>query len=159
MQPRLDGPDRPADALSDGVQSEIGPVVEDDDLPVVLVERGHRPEDLIAVEERPEWIPTRAAGFAIVERDQPNLASAAKAIAADVDEDPVEPGLEPGRIAQGGRSTPGAQQRILGRVLRLVLIAEDQAGQSIGAVKLPIGQPKELVRGVGSAPVCQPILQ
>jgi len=41
----------------------------------------------------------------------------------------------------------------LGRVLSLVPITEDQAGQSIGSVELATGQPEERLRDVSLTPV------
>jgi hypothetical protein len=149
VESRLDRPDGPADALCDTFQGQVGPVVEQDHDPLVVIECGHRPENLVAIEDRPERIPLGAGESGIIDRDHSNLAATAEAITADVDEDSVEPRLESGRVAQRSGRPPGPQQGILRRILRLMLIAEDQPSPAVGAVKLAVGKAKESFRGTG----------
>ena len=47
---------------------------------------------------------------------------------ADVDEQPLEPGIESVRIAEAAQVTPGDHQRVLQRVLGPIDIAEDPLG-------------------------------
>ena len=84
-----------------------------------------------------------------------------QAVAADVDEDPIEPGLEPGWIAQRRPPAPGLDERVVRRVLRLDRVAEDGARQTIGGVKMLVGEAQEggraLARrlGLDGPAVCQ----
>ena len=72
-----------------------------------------------------------------------------QSIAAGVDEDPVEPRLETGRVAQGLPLAPGLDERVVGRVLRLGRVAQDGPRQSVRLVEVFVGQPDE--RRVASA--------
>ena len=47
---------------------------------------------------------------------------------AGPDEQAAHPGLEPVRIAQAGQPLPSLEERLLDRVLRGILVAEDEAG-------------------------------
>jgi hypothetical protein len=60
---------------------------------------------------------------------------------AGVDQEPIEPGVEPVRVAHGADVQPGGQERVLDRVSRLIVASEDQ----------PCGpvQPRERCRGEG----------
>src|SRR5712691_11469305 len=94
----------------------------------VGIEGSHRSNGLVSVKKTLEWVVSRAHGRGVVERDLANLAATPELIAADIDEDPIEPGLETGGVAQETGRSPGPQQRLLCRVLRFLPIAEDQAG-------------------------------
>ena len=64
-------------------------------------------------------------------------------IAAGVDEDPVEPRLEPRRVAQRLPLAPGLDERVVRRVLRLGRVAQDRPGQAICPVQVLVGQAGE----------------
>lgn len=155
MEARLDGPDRPADPFGHTFQGQIGPVVEHDRDPLVVVEGCHRPEDLVAIEDRPERIANDARCCGVVDLHEPDLAATAEAIAADVDKNPVEPRLEAGRVAQRRGGSPRPEQSILRRVLCLVLVAEEQPGQTLGSVELPVSETEESLHGIRATPAVQ----
>jgi hypothetical protein len=48
-----------------------------------------------------------------------------------VDDESVEPGLEPVRITQCGQVPPGSKVSILDRVARELRVAEDQSGRRV----------------------------
>jgi hypothetical protein len=50
--------------------------------------------------------------------------------AARVGDDRAEPGVEPLRVAQARERPPGAETRLLDRVPRLGLVADDRSGQT-----------------------------
>jgi hypothetical protein len=105
MQAGLDGADRPAEPYGHRLEGQVRPLVEDHDNPFVGAQGGHRPAGLVAVEDRLEGIGLvgRARMAAIIglglDRNERDPGPAAQAIAADVDQDPVEPGLEAGGVA------------------------------------------------------------
>ena len=51
-------------------------------------------------------------------------------VLAGVDEEPMQPGVEPLRIAQAAQLMPGADERLLDRILRRVAVAEDPSSRS-----------------------------
>jgi hypothetical protein len=121
--------------------------VEDEDDSLVRVQVGHRPDDLVPIKDRPEWIPPIRLGILRVDRDERDPTPAAEPVAADVHQDPIEPGLEPGWVAQGSRRLPGPHQGVLGRVLSLVLVAEEHARQAIGPIELTVREAQEPFSG------------
>jgi hypothetical protein len=78
-----------------------------------------------------------------VELDDGPAAASAKSVPADVDEDPLEPGLEPGRIAQGPIPSPCAHHGIVGRVLGFDRIAQDDGGQPICTIEVMVRELSE----------------
>ena len=69
-----------------------------------------------------------------------------KSVAAGVDEDPVEPRLEPGLVAQRLPLAPGLDEGVVGRVLRLGRVAQDRPSEAVRLVEVFVSQPDE--RGV-----------
>src|SRR5689334_20362739 len=55
-----------------------------------------------------------------------------------VGEQPLQPGIEPVRIAETGQVAPGADQRLLDGVARELAIAEDQAGGRVQPREAPV---------------------
>jgi hypothetical protein len=55
----------------------------------------------------------------------------AHAVAADVEQDPVEPGIEPARVAERSPAGPGPGYGFLSCVFGLVAVAEDESGEPI----------------------------
>ena len=161
MEPRLDGPDRPTEPLGHRDQCEVRPVVQHDDDPLVRVERSQSSEDLVAIQDRAKGIAGLDDPDCPIKRDEADPAAPPESIATDVDEDPVKPRTEPVRIAQGSERSPGAEESILGSVLGVVGVAENQASEPIGAVELASGCPQEaFLRGraarIGQDPLPSP---
>ena len=150
MEPRLDRALRPAGAVRHVRQRQVGEVVQHDDHPLVGIEERHRSHDLVPLQDAAERIGLGDRLGDRVERDEAHAAATTQAVAADVDQDAVEPGLEAVGVAQGPGRPPGAKERLLGRVLGLDLVAQEQAGQPIGAVQLSCRQATEAIRGIGA---------
>jgi len=131
-------------------QRQVGEVVQHDDYPLVRIKERHRPNRLVPLQDAPEWIGLRDRLGDRVEWDEAHSAAAAEAVATDVDQDPIEPGLEAIGIAQRPGGAPGAQERLLGRVLRLELVTKDESRQPVGAIELSCRQAAEAVRGIGA---------
>ena len=66
-----------------------------------------------------------------------------QAIAAGVDQDPVEPRLESCRVAQRLPLAPRLDECVVGRVLRLGLVTQDRPRQAIRLVQMLVGEPGE----------------
>src|SRR5471032_1890285 len=96
-----------AQARPDLVQGQVSPVVQDDDLAAFSAHPLHRAEDRVALDERPEWIAAGGLLRGSLEVDEADPAAPAHPVATDVDQDPVEPGLEAGRVAQRLECRPG----------------------------------------------------
>ena len=83
--------------------------------------------DLVSIEERGQLIRSRRS----VDRQDADVgapgALAARLGVAGVDEHPLEPGVEPVRIAEAGQLAPGDHQRLLHRILGQADVTEDAA--------------------------------
>ena len=79
-------------------------------------------------------------------------APSSQAIAAGVDEDPVEPLLEARRVAQRVPLAPCLDECVVGGVLRFGLVTQDRPGQAIRPVQMLVGQPGEGGGASGPSP-------
>ena len=70
-------------------------------------------------------------------------ASGSQPIATGVDEDPVEPWLEAGRVPQRRPLPPGLLERVVRGVLCLGGVAQDRPGKAVCRVEMFIGQAQE----------------
>ena len=92
--------------------------------------------------------------------DADGLDRRAQSITAGVDEDPVEPLIEPRRVTQRRPLPPRLDQRVVGGILRLSRVAQDRASQTIGGVEA-IGRPgagRPAARSVGCSATTGPTL-
>ena len=64
-------------------------------------------------------------------------------VAAGIDEDALEPGLEPGSVAQARPVSPGGDEGVVYRILGGKQIAEDGPRQTVARVEVFIGQATE----------------
>ena len=76
-------------------------------------------------------------------------ASGSQSIATGVDEDPVEPWLEPRRVPQRRPLPPGLLERVVGGVLGVGRVAQDRPGQAVGRVEMVIGEAQEGLGALG----------
>lgn len=74
-----------------------------------------------------------------------------KAIAAGVDHDAGEPRVEPIGVAETRMLLPGSNERVVGRIFRLLCVVEDEPSQPVGVVEACLDQPLEGrgARGLG----------
>ena len=100
----------------------------DDDGPVVGRERPQSSIDGVAGDE----LAARVGGRPVVVRQQADVGFVASAsprfVAAGVDEQATQPGIQAVGVTQRSEVPPRAHQRLLHRVLRATAIAHDQAG-------------------------------
>ena len=143
MEPRLDRAAGPPEPFGDVVDFQVRPEAKDDDGAEVDIEDVHRGQQVVL----PDELVVRIAGLVpngfVHHSDAPDDSRPPQAVAADVHEDSVEPGLEACRIAQRIDTVPRAKVGIVGRVLRIVEAAENQAGESVGSVELVVGNSRE----------------
>lgn len=71
------------------------------------------------------------------------LAPTSADVVAGVDEQPVEPGVEPLRVAQRGQIAPGSDQRFLGGILRELGVAQDVASGRVQPIDGTAGKHAE----------------
>jgi len=67
-------------------------------------------------------------------------ATVAQPVAADVEDDAAEPLLEPVAVAQGRETAPGKHRGVVGRVLGLGRIAQDDARQAVARIEMPVDE-------------------
>src|SRR4029079_34648 len=73
------------------------------------------------------------------------LPRAARLAVARANQQPMQPGVEPVRVADGPDVEPGRDQRLLDRIDREAAAAEDKASRSMQAVERVGGQRRERV--------------
>jgi len=129
--------------------------VEDHDDPLVRLEQIQQPERLVPIEDLAERIAGVGESVGPIERDETDPTPPAESIAAEVDEDPVEPWTEAVGIPERADRSPRPDQRILGGVLGLVRITKQEAGKSVGAVQLAPGEAQEALLGRRAGRIAQ----
>src|SRR6188472_4325804 len=99
-----------------------------DDRPVARVQTGEGLVEQLAVGEGTRHVVRgRCVDRGELDLDDPTLA-AADEVETGIDEQSMEPGVEPLRVTETGQITPGADERLLDRVARELRVAEDQPG-------------------------------
>jgi hypothetical protein len=125
--------------------------MENDDRPLVRLESGHRPVELIPIGERLGVIGDRPDGDrSDLELDR-SSAPAPSPVEGGLGGQAMEPGIEPIRVAKPGQVAPGANERVLDRVARELTVAEDQPG---GGVEPDNGRAGQRGEGVMIAMPC-----
>ena len=141
------GPDRPGrhvETRRDVLDGQIAVEPQrDDDLVVGRQRRDRRTENVTVL-----GVPGVVAGRERdLDRDVGRLpALGTQSVPTGVDKDPVEPWLEPRRIAQGLPLPPGLHEGIVGGVLRLGRVAQDRARQPVGPIEVLVREADE--RGI-----------
>jgi hypothetical protein len=142
MQARLDGSDRPPQPHGDVGEGQVRPVVESHDRSLVGIETSDDVKHFVVVEELLEGV---GNGTVIVRRqgDEANPAVSSDPIPACVDDDAIEPCLKGGRVSQRTGRLPGSESSIVGDVLGIGAMPEDQAGEPICSVEATGYEPCE----------------
>ena len=150
MESRLGRAERdPGDPRHFG-QRVFEEVVEDDDRPPVGVEGVERPLEQIPIDQLAAEVGRggRVKGREL-DLDHAPLA-AAHQVEAGVNEDLMEPGVECDHVAQRGQVAPAANEGVLDRIPREVVVPDDQAGRRVQPRDGRAGQRRE---GVMIAPL------
>ena len=140
----LHGPDWPGKTLRRGCEREIEPEVEGHDDALVGREATDGLRQRVPIGQLLEWI-ARARSIVVgSEGDESDSSPATEAIATDVDEDPVEPGLEGFFVAERVCRLPAAFERIADGILSLGATAEEQPRQPVEPIELFARQIQEI---------------
>ena len=140
MESRANGAYRRADCASNLFHREVAVVAEDDSDPMIRAEgREGAPDGVTVIDGEMGVIRGRCRSCSIqivVASDLPPP----EPIAAGVDEDPREPCVEPIGIAELFMLMPSSKERVVGRIFRLLCVAEDEARQPVRVVKACLDQ-------------------
>jgi hypothetical protein len=149
MQPRFHCPGRETEPVGDVVDGQVRPEAEDDRYAQVDIQVVDGREEVALADQPVVGVDARLIDCLGVDRYEPDDPAASQPIAADVDEDPVEPRLEPCWISERPDPAPCPNERVMGRVLGVIEAAEDEAGEPIGAIELMVGESNEPGLGLG----------
>jgi hypothetical protein len=143
VEARLHRSGRGTDPFRDLLDREIGVEAQNDDHPMVWAEAVERPIQRQAVIDIGVGVsgPGNIAGEVDLDRWPP--AAASQPVATRVDHDPGKPRLEAVRILERAGPPPGGNDRVMGRVLGLDGISQDDSGEAVGPVELAVGEPSE----------------
>ena len=131
MEPRLRGSHRDPERRGGVGKRQAQVVVEDDDRSMLGIEAADAALEVITIGRRGLTVTDRM-GHDLRELDlDPAPLDGPKLVAARVQEQPVEPGLEAVRIPQGRQVPPASDHRLLDGVLRAVGIPKDEAGGGV----------------------------
>jgi len=143
VQPGLDRPGGDAEAVGDVIDAEVKVEPQRDDDPVIPGQALERAVEDKAVIDAAQPV----GGLAVVafglDLDDGSAALPAQSVTTRVDQDPLEPGFEPGWIPKRSIPFPRRHDGVVGRVLGLDPVPQDDPGQSIGRVEVLIGQRRE----------------
>ena len=150
MQPRLRGPQRDPEGGRHLRQRDLEEVVQDDDRAPRGLEARERAVEEVAIDH----LAAEVASGRGVERRELDLdhpaPTASDEVEARVDEQSMEPAVERTHVAQRGQVAPAADERLLDRVPREVVVPDDQPG---GCVQPPDGRAGQRREGVMIAPL------
>jgi hypothetical protein len=143
MKPRFHRPGRDPESVGDVIHRQVRPETKDDGDAEVDVQSVDGRQEVAFADQSVVGIGCGLVGGLGVDRDEPDDPAASQAIATDVDQDPIEPRLEPSGILQRPDSVPRPDEGVVGRVLSVVEAAEDQTGETVGAVELDVRESGE----------------
>ena len=158
MEAGLDRAGAGARAGHDLVDGQVQVEAQDDDLALVMRKAADGPGQRVApaqlvAEIGPRRGPTSEDQLGVEAGDRAALRPTP--IAADVDHDAAEPGLETGRITQLAEAPPGRERGVVGGVLRCLAVAQHQRGVVVGPVQR--GAVDEVGEGGRPRPIGLPV--
>jgi len=147
VEARADGAYGCAHRARNLLHREVAVEAKDDGDALVGVEMAERALQLVSVVDLAMGVmrgSDRSRSIQIIVASTPGTS---KPVAAGVDQDPSEPGVEPVRIAEAAVIPPCSDERVVGRILGLLCVAEDEPGEAVGRVEALVDKPLE---GCGS---------
>jgi hypothetical protein len=126
MESGMCRPGRDAADLGDPLERQIEVVVEHHHRPVIHREAAEATLELVAIDDRAQVVVDWLVAWQQPQVRRPATLTAALGVAG-AHEEPVRPGLEAGRVAELRDVLPDRNQRLLGRVLGKVQVAQDPA--------------------------------
>jgi hypothetical protein len=134
MEAGLDRSNRPTEPDGDFGEREVRPVVEDDDDAFIWRQATDEAEGFVTVEQGLERILHGAVVFGRkLDETDPTVSS--HPVSTSIYDDPIEPGLECRWVAQRSRRLPSSDCRVVGDVLGIRSVTEDQTGEPVSPVK------------------------
>jgi hypothetical protein len=147
VEPRLDRPGWDAESRGDVVDRSILPVAQEHHDAVVEVEGGD-----CAVEVRIDTSLRLRRSRIEADRRRPNLdgsTASSELIATLVHDDPLEPDFEAVWVAKRPVPAPSREGRFLDGFLRLALVQQDRASESVRGVELGANQVPDIDAPLG----------
>ena len=149
MESRADRAYRCADRTCNFLHREVAVVAKDDGDAVIGTEGRERAAEGIAVVDAEMGVMRGSRRSCSIQIVVASDLAATEPIAAGVDEDSGEPGVEPIGIAEPAMLLPSSNERVVGRIFRLLCVSEDEASQPLGIVEACLDELLE--RGSASA--------
>jgi hypothetical protein len=161
VKPRFHGSGGNPESVGDVIDRQVRPETKHDGDAQVDVQSVDGRQEVAFADQSVVGIGRRLVGGLRIDRNEPDDSAPSQAIATDVDQDPVEPRLEARRILERPNLVPRSNEGVVGRVLSVVEAAEDQAGETVGAVELDVRESGEpglrfgRRRSVQRVPLCR----
>jgi hypothetical protein len=135
VQPRADGAYGCAHRARNLLNREVAVEAKDDGDALVGVEVAERALQSVTLVDLAMGVMRGSNRSRSIQIVMLSTSAPAEAIAADVDQDPPEPGVEPIGVTEPGVLAPGSDERVVGRILCLLYVAEDQPREPVGRVQ------------------------
>lgn len=143
METRAHGAYRRTDQARKVLDGKVAIEAKDHDDPMIRGESAEGALEAVALIDGPMGVMRGNRLSRVSQVVVASVSPSSEAVAARVDEDPPEPGVEPLGIAEPMVVAPCSDERIVGRIFRLLCVAKDEAGKPIALVEAPFEQPLE----------------
>ena len=147
MQSRSDRAHRRSRGTCDIVDWKVAVVAKDHGDPLIGVQDRECTLERVAVGEGRTGVMRGRRVSCSIQWVMASVALPSKSVAAGVDHDAVEPRIEPVGVAEARVIAPGSCESVMGRILGLLYVAENQAGEPIGRVEAILD---EMLKGGGA---------
>lgn len=135
MQPRADSAYGCAHRARNLLHLEIAVVAKDDGDSLVRAERPECAFQPFTLVDLPMGVMRGRDRNRSIQIVVASSSGTAKAVTARVDEDPAKPGVELVGVPKAAVLPPGSDERVVGGILGLLCVAEDQPGEAVRGVQ------------------------
>lgn len=143
MQPRAHGPYRRSDQARNVLNGEIAIEAKDHGDAMVGAEAAEGAIEGVTLVDLAMGVMRGSRLSCASQVVVASMASAPERVAARVDEDPPEPGVEPVGIAEPVVVSPCSDERVVGRIFGLLGVSQDETGEPVALVEAAFEQPLE----------------
>ena len=143
MQARADRAYGCANRARNLLHREVAIEAKDDGRPLIGIEAAEGTLESIALGDLEMAVIRGSKRSCSIQIVMAPMTGASEAVATDVDEDPPEPGVELLGIAEAVVLRPSSDERVVGRILGLLCVAEDQPGEAVGRIEALVDKPLE----------------
>ena len=143
MQPRANGAYRRSDQARNVLNGEVAIEAKNDGDAVIGAETAEGALERIALVDLAMGVMRGSRLSCASQVVVASMAPTTEGVAAGVDEDSPEPGVEPVGVAEPVVVAPRSDERVVGRIFSLLCVAENEASQPIALVEAPFEQPLE----------------